>query len=334
MTSKSQPIRWGIAGPGWVARDFIAPAMVDSPGSSITACVGSSQEKGQAFAGKFGIRRVHATVDGLMNDPDVDAVYIALPNAMHHAAVLAGAKAKKHLLCEKPFALSAAHAREMLAACKEAGIVLRIAHQIRTDLAVRRAREIVQSGALGRVASITLQRSSVITPRDTWRADATQSGVIYDVCVHLLDLGQWITGQKIVEVTALSHPDRRSNVPDDTITILGRTEKDCHVIARATREAPHAGNNLIVEGWEGTLTTSPLRWMKEHVVSVKTGSGTTEEKFPASPAYALQVHAFEAELRGERSVLPDGEDALHTVAVTQAAIQSILERRTVMVVSG
>jgi 1,5-anhydro-D-fructose reductase (1,5-anhydro-D-mannitol-forming) len=335
MKSVSEPIRWGIAGPGWVASDFIAPAMTDSPRSRIVACVGSSAEKGRAFAAKFGFTRVHESVEGLMNDPDVDAVYIALPNAMHHAAVLAGARAGKHLLCEKPFALSVAHAREMLAACTEAGIVLRIAHQIRTDAAVRRAGEIARSGALGRLASITLQRSSVITPRDTWRADATQSGVIYDVCVHLLDLGQWLTGHKIVEVTALSHPDRRSNVPDDTITILGRTDKDCHVIARATREAPHAGNNLIIEGWEGTLTTSPLRWMKEHVVSVKTGSGTAEEKFPASPAYAFQVHAFEAELlRGERSVLPDGEDVLHTVAVTQAAIQSILERRTVTVVPG
>jgi 1,5-anhydro-D-fructose reductase (1,5-anhydro-D-mannitol-forming) len=332
MPTLTAPIRWGIAGPGWVASDFIAPAIVASPHSRLTACVGSSPAKGQAFADKFGGCTVHTSVDALMNDPDVDAVYIALPNAMHHAAVLAGARAGKHLLAEKPFALAAAHAREMVDACNRAGILLRIAHQIRTDTAVRRVREIVHSGALGRLASITLQRSSVITPRDTWRADATQSGVIYDVCVHLLDLGQWVTGQKIVEVTALSHPDRRANLPDDTITILGRTEKDCHVIARATREAPHAGNNLIVEGWEGTVTTSPLRWMKEHVVSVKTGSGTTEEKFPASPAYALQVQAFEAELlRGEPSVLPDGEDALHTVAVTEAAIRSILERRTVTV---
>jgi len=334
MKSNSEPVRWGIAGPGWVASDFIAPAMTDSAGSRITACVGSSPGKARAFAGKFGVSRVHDSVEGLMNDPDVDAVYIALPNAMHHAAVLAGAKAGKHLLCEKPFALSAAHAREMVAACREAGVVLRIAHQIRTDAAVRRAHEIARSGALGRLASITLQRSSIITPRDTWRADASQSGVIYDVCVHLLDLAQWLTGQKIVEVSAFSHPDRRSNQPDDTVTILGRTESDCHVIARATREAPHAGNNLIIEGSQGTLTTSPLRWMKEHVLSVRNADGAQEERFPASPAYALQVLAFEGELRGERSVLPDGEDSLHTVAVTQAAIQSILERRTVTVSSA
>ena len=334
MKATDKPVRWGIAGLGWVASDFIAPAMLDSPGSCITACVGSSVEKGESFASKFGVSRVHGTVDSLMNDPDVDAVYISLPNAMHHSAVLAGAKAKKHMLCEKPFALNTADAREMVTACKEAGVVLRIAHQIRTDMAIRRAFAIARSGDLGRLATILLQRSSVITPRDTWRAEFSQSGVIYDVAVHLLDLIQWLSGNRIIEVSALSHPDRAAKQLDDTITILCRLENGCHALARATREAPHAGNNLIIEGSKGTLTTSQLRWVKEHVVSVKNAEGTIEEKFPASPAYALQVHAFEGELRGERSVLPDGEDSLNTVAVTQAVLQSIQERRIVTVIPG
>lgn len=68
---------------------------------------------------------------------------------------------------------------------------------------------------------------------------------------------------------------------------------------------------------------------------MRRANGITEEKFPASPAYALQEQAFGAELlRGTRSVLPDGEDALHTVAVTQAALQSILERRIVTVATA
>ena len=328
MNTKDKPVRWGIAGLGWVAQDFVAPAMLDSPGSCITACAGSSIEKGQAFAAKFGVSRVHATVDNLMNDPNVDAVYIALPNAMHYSAVLAGAQARK------PFAMNTAEAREMVAACKDAGVVLRIAHQIRTDLAIRRAHAITRSGELGRLATILLQRSSIITPRDTWRAEFAQSGVIYDVAVHLLDLIQWLTGNRIVEVSALSHPDRATNQLDDTITILCRLDSGCHALARATREAPHAGNNLIIEGANGTLTTSPLRWVKEHVVSVKTAGGTTEEKFPASPAYALEVRAFEAELCGERSVLPDGEDSLYTVAVTEAVLKSIQEKRIVTVLSA
>ena len=77
--------------------------------------------------------------------------------------------------------------------------------------------------------------------------------------------------------------------------------------------------------------TLALRFAPEHVVRVRDHAGTTEERFPASPAYALEIHAFEGELRGERSLLPDGEDSVRTVAVTQAVLQAIAERCSVAV---
>ena len=73
------PIRWGLVGLGWVATDFIAPAMVQNPNSRLAACLGSSLAKGHAFAERFGVERVHGDIEALMHDPDVDAVYIALP---------------------------------------------------------------------------------------------------------------------------------------------------------------------------------------------------------------------------------------------------------------
>jgi predicted dehydrogenase len=182
-------VRWGIVGLGWVAADFIAPAMVKSAGSRLAACLGSSLDKGRVFAERFGVERVHGDLEALMHDPGVDAVYIALPNALHHAAVLAAAAGKKHVLCEKPFALSVAHAQEMVAACRDAGVILRIAHQLRLDAAVVRAREIVRSGRLGRLTAMTIERASGLGSRTSWRQDFAQSGVIFDVGVHLLDLG-------------------------------------------------------------------------------------------------------------------------------------------------
>ncbi len=282
MRDTPSPIRWGLVGLGWVATDFVAPAMVQSPGSRLAACLGSSLAKGRAFAERFGVERVHGDCDALMHDPGVDAVYIALPNALHHAAVLAAARGQKPVLCEKPFAM-------------------------------------------------TLERSSGLGLRTSWRQDVAQSGVLFDVGVHLLDLISWISGQHFVEVNAFTHPDRRRGEPDDTITILGRLDGDCHAVARATREVASAENNLIVEGAEATLITSALRFAPEHVVRVRDRAGTTEERFPASPAYALEIQAFEGELYGEPSLLPDGEDSLRTVAVTQAVLQAINERRSVAV---
>jgi 1,5-anhydro-D-fructose reductase (1,5-anhydro-D-mannitol-forming) len=327
----SAPVRWGIVGLGWVAADFVVPAMVKNPGSQLAACLGSSIEKGQAFAERFGVARVHDCMKGLMHDPDVDAVYIALPNAMHHEAVLEAARGNKHILCEKPFAMTVTHAHEMVEACRDAGVILRIAHQIRLDEAIGRAREIVRSGRLGHLAAISLERASGLAARTPWRQDVSQSGVIFDVGVHLLDLIQWVSGQQFAEVSAFTHPDRRLGQPDDTVTVLGRLDGDCHAVARATREVASAENNLIIEGSEATLTTSALRFAKEHIVRVRDNTGTTEERFEASPAYAWEVLAFEAELRGERSLLPDGQDSMQTVAVTQAVLQAIEERRAVAV---
>ena len=329
----ASPVRWGIIGLGWVATDFIAPAMVKNANSQLAACLGSSVEKGQAFAERFGVERVHRDLEALMHDPDVDAVYIALPNALHHQAVLEAARGKKHILCEKPFAMSVAHASEMVEACRDAGVILRIAHQIRLDAAVGRARDIVHSGRLGRLAAISLERASGLAARTPWRQDVSQSGVIFDVGVHLLDLVQWVSGQQFVDVSAFTHPDRRLGQPDDTVTVLGRLDGDCHAVARATREVASAENNLIIEGSEATLVTSGLRFANEHIVRVRDGAGTTEERFAASPAYDWEVLAFEAELRGERSHLPDGQDSLQMVAVTQAVLQAIEERRVVSVPS-
>jgi 1,5-anhydro-D-fructose reductase (1,5-anhydro-D-mannitol-forming) len=325
------PVRWGLVGLGWAATDFVAPAMVKSAGSRLAACLGSTLAKGHAFAERFGVERVHGDLEALVHDPDVDAVYIALPNALHHAAVLAAARGNKPVLCEKPFAMSVAQAREMVAACRDAGVILRIAHQLRLDAAIGRAREMVRSGRLGRLVAMSLERSSGLGARTSWRQDVSQSGVIFDVGVHLLDLISWVSGQRFVEVSAFTHPDRRQHAPDDTITILGRLDGDCQVVARATREIASAENNLIIEGAEATLITSALRFATEHVVHVRDRVRTTEERFPASPAYELEIQAFEGELRGERSSLPDGEDSVQTVAVTQAVLQSIDKRRSITV---
>jgi predicted dehydrogenase len=146
-------------------------------------------------------------------------------------------------------------------------------------------------------------------------------------------LVQWVSGEKFVEVSAFTNPDRREGHADDTFTVLGRLSGGGHALVRATREVSQGENNLVIEGAEATLVTSPLRWAKEHVITVRDKNGATEERFPASPAYELQVQAFAGELRGVSSNLADGDDAAYTVAVTNAVLRAIDERRIVEVVT-
>jgi len=329
--STTSPLRWGIIGLGWVSCDFVGPGMKKSPGSQIAACLGSSLEKGKVFAERFGVPRVHATFDAMLADPEVDALYIATPNAMHAEHVVAAAASRKHILCEKPFAMTVEDARRMVEACKQAGVVLRVAHQLRMEEAVVYARDIVRSGKLGRIAAVSLERASAMPPRTTWRTDAKQSGVVFDVGVHLIDQVNWLTGERFAEVSAVTDPDRRDGLPCDQITILARLANNAHATMRATRLIKSAENSLIVEGSEGTLTTTSLRFAPEIVVTVRDGKTSTEKRFAASPIYDLEVPAFEAAVRGEPSLLPTGEDAVHIVATTQAVLASINERRIVTV---
>jgi 1,5-anhydro-D-fructose reductase (1,5-anhydro-D-mannitol-forming) len=319
------PTRWGIVGLGWVTTEFIAPAIAASAGSELAAVATRDPAKGRAL----GAPRVYATHGELVADPVVDVVYVATPNALHKEAVLAAAKAGKHVLCEKPLAMSVGDAREMARACTEAGVILRAAFQIRTEALMHRAREIVASGELGELRSIAFERMAPLTQPGDWRRDPAQGGIIFDVATHMLDLIPWMTGLEYREIAAFSHPDRRDGHADDTMAILARLGDRCNAIVRASREIPFARNDLSIEGTKGLLSTSPLRWTDEYRLEVKTAEGTREERFTPTPVYRREIEAMEAELRGERSVLPDANEATYMIEVANAVIASIEDRRAI-----
>ena len=329
------PVRWGVAGLGRLVTELIAPAMAKSGGSQLVACVGSSLERSRDFAARFDVPRAYARFDELAADPHVDAIFIATPNAMHHSMVLAAARSGKHVLCEKPFALTVEDGRAMVAACREAGVVLRVGFQIRLEDILMRARDIVRSGALGELRSLQFERTAGTAFRKkAWRMDASQGGALFDIMVHLLDLTEWITGLRFREVSALSHPDRRTGVSDETISVLADLGGQCHAALRASREIPYGENNLVIQGTSGSLSTSALRFEDEHVLRVRTASGSTEERFPATPIYDREIAAFEQVLAGAPEMLASGEDGVRSIEVTAAILASIQTRRATAVAAG
>lgn len=322
-------VRWGIVGLGGVVVDSVAPAIVASSGSRLVACAGRNPEATQAVAKRFGAERTYIGHEGLVADPDVDIVYIATPNALHKEAVLAAARAGKHVLCEKPLALTVEDAREMDEACRAAGVILRVAFQIRLERMLHRVREIIASGELGELRSIAFERTAPLTQRGAWRHELRQGGVIFDVATHLLDLVPWLTGLRYTEVAAMSHPDRREGRPDDTIAILARLGERCNAVIRASREIPYAKNDLIVEGTRGMLSTSAIRWVDQYHLQVRTADGVREERFVPTPIYQREVEVMEGECRGERSFLPGAEEATYMIEIADAIFESIETRRTV-----
>jgi len=323
----NKAVRWGIVGLGAIVVDSIAPAIAAIPDAELVACCGRTPEDTRAFAERFGVAGRYDSPEALAADPTVDAVYVATPNAFHHGPVIAAARGGKHVLCEKPFALSTGLAQQMVDACRKADVILRVAHQIRLEPALQRVREVIRSGVLGRLRSIQFERTAPLDQAGDWRKDPSQGGILFDVAVHLLDLVQWTSGRSIAEVVTLTHPDRRAGHPDDTISILGRMDDGCHVALRASRELPFGRNDLVVEGTQGMLSTSGLRWVDEFVVEVKDASGTRSDRFVPTPTYRREIEVFGAELRGERSLLPDGEEGVAMVRVIEAILASAQSRR-------
>src|SRR5438270_7841082 len=115
---------WGILGPGFVATRAILPALQHVSQARALAIGSRNRERVQAVAQQFGIERVYNDYQALLDDEDVDAVYIALPNHLHHPWTLRAAEAGKHVLCEKPLALNSAECDEMIAACQRAHVLL------------------------------------------------------------------------------------------------------------------------------------------------------------------------------------------------------------------
>ena len=331
MQKNQSVVRWGVIGLGEVVVQRIAPAIVDSTHSRLVAAVGSTPEKSQVFARQFDVKNCYGGIEELAAASDVDAVFIATPNADHHRMVLAAARAGKHVLCEKPLALSVAQGREMVEACRAAGVIFRVAFQIRLEEILVRVRELVRAGALGELRAVTFERAAPLRQAGAWRDDPAQGGVLFDVAVHLIDQVEWLTGLAIREVSAYSHPDRRTNVADDTIAILGMLGADCHMVVRASREVPFAGNNLSILGSKGMLTTSALRWADEHVLRLQTDAGVIEERYLPTATYAREIEAFAREVRGGACALATGEDGLSAIEITSAVLASIQSRRSISI---
>jgi predicted dehydrogenase len=325
-------VRWGIVGLGGFAERCVVPAIAASAGSKLVACSGRSLEKTRASAATLGIERVYATYDELVLDAEIDAVYVATPNALHDPVVAAASRARKHVLCEKPMSLAVASAQEMAAQCRAAGVLLKIGFHLRFEEIMRRVRELIAAGTIGEVRSLEIERIAATDQPGAWRHRPTEGGgVLYDVGVHLLDLAQWLTASRITEVFARAHPQPREGKANDTVAISAQIGPRCIGLVRVSREVPFGKNDLVVQGSNGMISTSALRWESEYRLSVTTASGVSEESLSATPAYQREIEAFEREVAGERTQIATADDGIAIVAVTQAILASLESGRSVPV---
>jgi predicted dehydrogenase len=194
------PLRVGIIGTGDFAAVCHIPGVQSHPQARVVAVSGRRLEAARALADRFGIPDVHADYRELCARPDVDAITIVTPNVYHEQQVLAAVEHRKHVLCEKPLAMTVAEAERMLAAAESAGIVHMVAFTYRYLYGVRELRRRIRAGEIGEPFYVRMQYDSwsgfAPDRKIGWRDQTALAGggMLYDIGSHLFDISRFLFG--------------------------------------------------------------------------------------------------------------------------------------------
>nr|WP_166640999.1 Gfo/Idh/MocA family oxidoreductase [Amycolatopsis sp. SID8362] len=202
-------MRWGLLAAGTIAGHFAA-GVEESEHGTLAAVGARDVGRAREFAARFGIPAAYGSYEDLLADPDIDAVYVSTPHALHKEWAIAAAEAGKHVLCEKPLTITAADAEEVIAAARKHDVFLMEGFMYRLHPQTRRLAELIANGAIGEVRAVDTAFSFDSNPEETARLGdpALGGGGILDVgcyCTSLARLvAQAATGEAVVEPTEVS----------------------------------------------------------------------------------------------------------------------------------
>lgn len=198
-----QKLRWGIMGCAQIATGSVMPAIMDSEMGIIKAVASRGLEKSSAVAAEFGVEKAYGSYEELLADQEIDAVYIPLPNHLHREWVIRAAEAGKHVLCEKPIALSSQEAADMVSACNEAGVHLAEAYMYRHHPRMAQLKDIIARGEIGELRSIrgTFTYNDAEDTSNIRFKSAWGGGSLYDIGCYPLSAARMIFGTEPEAVT-------------------------------------------------------------------------------------------------------------------------------------
>ncbi|WP_340026269.1 Gfo/Idh/MocA family oxidoreductase [Paenibacillus sp. FSL K6-1096] len=207
----TQKLRWGIMGCAQIATGSVMPAIQESETGVIRAVASRGLAKSSSIAAEFGIEQAYGSYEELLADPEVDAVYIPLPNHLHCEWVIRAAGAGKHVLCEKPIALNSREAAEMVEACRKAGVHLAEAYMYRHHPRIAELQEIIASGGIGELRSIrgTFTYNDAEDTTNIRFKSAWGGGSLYDIGCYPLTAARLLFGAEpeAVTVQAMFSPE-------------------------------------------------------------------------------------------------------------------------------
>lgn len=254
-------IRWGIIGLGDIAERNFVPALAQAADAQLVSVYSRSAEKGKAFIGKYRVPRAYDALDTMLADPELDAVYIASPNALHADQSVAAARAGKHVLCDKPMALTEADGERMIRAAEDSRVRLDVAFRLRYHPAHIEAQRRVASGVLGELELVKAQNfvggaRPYWSRMLGWRNDPAQagSGSIVAQAVHPVDLLRYLAGSEIVEVRCITDEQPPARQVDEcTVSVFKFANGALGQVASGAI-VPRSDNDAVLYGSAGKLS--------------------------------------------------------------------------------
>jgi Predicted dehydrogenases and related proteins len=327
------PVRWGILGAANIALKKVIPGMRGSALAQVVAIASRDIAKARAAANSLGIPRAYGSYQELIDDPDIEAIYNPLPNHLHVPWSIRAAERGKHVLCEKPIALTAREARELLEVRDRTGVQIGEAFMVRTHPQWQKVREIIASGRIGELRLITghfsyyRRDAGDIRGRVEWGG-----GALMDVGCYPITISRWLFGAEPTEVMGLI--DRDPDMQVDRLTSgLLRFERGQATFSCATQLVHYQAMQIF--GTTGRIDVripfnpppgDECRIFVDDGRDVE-GSGIETITLPPVDQYALQADRFSEAVRGVGSVPVSLEDAMGNMAVIDALFRSAESRQ-------
>ena len=328
-----KPLRWVIVGLGKHAA-LLAKAILNAD-QMLVGVVGS-EEHAKSFLSK-GVVHHEKLLDALGQTP-CDAVCIASPNFRHAQEALQSVGAKKHILIEKPMALSMSEAEAIASAAKENNVQGAIDFHLRQHPAVQRARTLISEGKIGEIVHIGCRwtigsASGSLEPlpeRMQWREDPKLSGggALMARGVHLFDLVRCVSGKEVERIFALS--DATDNTVDRTAAAILSLEGGVNAFVLTSKEIFGATNGIEITGKKGSLWLDIFSY-GEHALHITSSDGHKEERCAQIDLYTAVFQDIASMLDDKVSIGATLIDGLHSVAITEAFQQSVRDNRAITV---
>ncbi len=332
-------VKWGVIGCGGIADRRTLPGMMLAENAELVAVMDANREAADRCKEKYNAKYAFDKAEDLLSLEEIEAVYIASPVFCHKEQVEQAAKAKKHILLEKPMGLSVEESKEIGAICEKEGVKLGVAFMMRFHSYHQKMREIVSSGTIGEVVSARAQFTCWYPEiENCWRQNRTLSGggAMLDMAIHSIDLIRYITGLEVAEATGFTgNQIFKYNVDDAGIGVYRMNNGALCVVDSAFNIPDDASvSKLEIYGTRGSIvakgTLSQVEGGEIEVLALSDVGGydAQQNRSTAAPVpvsvtfgnmYTKEIEAFGKAVLGEGEIPVTAEDAI----CSQKAIEDV-----------